>query len=232
MSAQHQQDAHHRGPAAIRWAPPGTASASTSRCSPPTRPRSSCACSTTTARPSSSASSCPSTPTRSGTATCRTRGPARSTATASTAPTSREAGHRFNPNKLLLDPYAKAHVGELQLGPGGVRLHARRRERRPDLRRARQRAASCRNAGSSTRPSPGARDRAPRVPWERTIFYETHVRGFTKLHPARARGAARHLRRPRAARRWSTTSAASASPRSSCCRSTPSSTTATCSRRA
>jgi isoamylase len=28
-----------------------------------------------------------------------------------------EAGHRFNPNKLLLDPYAKAHVGGC-VGPG------------------------------------------------------------------------------------------------------------------
>ena len=27
------------------------------------------------------------------------------------------------------------------------------------------------------------RDRRPNVPWERTIFYETHVRGFTKSHP-------------------------------------------------
>ena len=28
------------------------------------------------------------------------------------------------------------------------------------------------------------RERRPEVPWDRTIFYETHVRGFTKLHPA------------------------------------------------
>src|ERR1044071_6121822 len=28
-----------------------------------------------------------------------------------------ENGHRFNPNKLVLDPYAKAHMGELQWGP-------------------------------------------------------------------------------------------------------------------
>ncbi|PZQ63753.1 MAG: glycogen debranching enzyme GlgX, partial [Variovorax paradoxus] len=28
-----------------------------------------------------------------------------------------ENGHRFNPNKLLLDPYAKAHMGELIWGP-------------------------------------------------------------------------------------------------------------------
>ena len=42
---------------------------------------------------------------------------ARSTATACTARTSRKPGHRFNPNKLLLDPYAKAHVGELKWDP-------------------------------------------------------------------------------------------------------------------
>ena len=28
-----------------------------------------------------------------------------------------QAGHRFNPNKLLLDPYARAHVGELKWDP-------------------------------------------------------------------------------------------------------------------
>ena len=45
------------------------------------------------------------------------RGPARSTAIASTAPTSRRPGHRFNPNKLLLDPYAKQMVGQLEWNP-------------------------------------------------------------------------------------------------------------------
>ena len=45
---------------------------------------------------------------------------------------------------------------------------------------------SCRSAASSIRPSPGATAR-PARPWERTIVYETHVRGFTKRHPARAR---------------------------------------------
>src|SRR6266850_8619122 len=28
-----------------------------------------------------------------------------------------EAGHRFNPNKLLLDPYARAHIGALEWNP-------------------------------------------------------------------------------------------------------------------
>ena len=32
-------------------------------------------------------------------------------------PTSPTAGHRFNPNKLLLDPYARAHIGELKWDP-------------------------------------------------------------------------------------------------------------------
>ena len=51
------------------------------------------------------------------------------------------------------------------------------------------------------------------------------------LHQAASGGAgepARHLCRPRRARRWWTTSRASASPRSSCCRSTPSCRTSTC----
>ena len=43
-------------------------------------------------------------------------------------------------------------------------------------------------------------ERRPQIPWERTIIYETHVRGFTMRHPARAGGAARHLRRPDAPR--------------------------------
>ena len=51
-----------------------------------------------------------------------------------------EAGHRFNPNKLLLDPYAKQIEGTLRWGPElfGYTLGARRP--RPELRRARQRA--------------------------------------------------------------------------------------------
>ena len=50
-----------------------------------------------------------------------------------------EDGHRFNPNKLLLDPYARAHVGELKWNPAvfGYKMETRRR---PDVRRARQRA--------------------------------------------------------------------------------------------
>ena len=69
------------------------------------------------------------------------------------------------------------------------------------------------------------------VPWDHTILYETHVKGFTKRHPKVPESAARHLCRPRHRGGRSTTSSRSASPRSSCCRCTPSSTTAICSRR-
>ena len=48
-----------------------------------------------------------STPTRSGTPTCRTSAPVSSTGIACTVPTNPARGHRFNPAKLLLDPYAQ-----------------------------------------------------------------------------------------------------------------------------
>ena len=63
-----------------------------------------------------------------------------------------------------------------------------------------------------------------------SIFYEVHVKGFTKLHPGRARGAARHLRRAWRIPRRSRTCSGSASPRSSCFRCTSSCTTRSSSR--
>ncbi len=91
-------------------------------------------------------------------------------------------GHRFNPNKVLLDPYARAigralewddslfgyqrgHVGEdlsfseldsAPHAPLGVVVEAR---------------------------FEWGEDRAPRIPWEDTLIYETHVRGISMRHP-------------------------------------------------
>lgn len=42
--------------------------------------------------------------------------------------------------------------------------------------------ASCRNAGDRSRLQLG-RFPQPETSWERTIFYEMHVKGFTRLHP-------------------------------------------------
>ena len=88
-----------------------TAGAQISRFSPRMPSVSSSACSAPMAVMSSSASPCRNTRTRSGTATCRTSGQARFTAIGSTVPTSPRRGHRFNPNKLLIDPYARAIGG-------------------------------------------------------------------------------------------------------------------------
>jgi pullulanase/glycogen debranching enzyme len=66
-----------------------------------------------------------------------------------------EEGHRFNPHKLLLDPYAKDIVGGLRWNDAmfGYRVGHRREDLSFDRR---DNAAACRNAGSWRPPLPGA----------------------------------------------------------------------------
>ena len=95
-----------------------------------------------------------------------------------------EEGHRFNPNKLLLDPYARAHIGQLKWDAAcfGYAIGSEGDDRTFDKRDSAPFVPKCVvvdpnfdwNRESSWH----------RVPWDRTIFYEAHVRGFTKLHPA------------------------------------------------
>jgi isoamylase len=93
-----------------------------------------------------------------------------------------DAGHRFNPNKLLIDPYAKQLVGELRWGTElfGYQLNHPDKDKSFDERDSAPLMQKCRvidpafTWGSA---------RKPETPWERTVFYEMHVRGFTKLHP-------------------------------------------------
>jgi isoamylase len=94
-----------------------------------------------------------------------------------------EQGHRFNPNKLLLDPYAREFVGELKwdpacfgytLGAEGDDLTFDERDSAPFIPKS-----VVTDSGFDWRQSV-----KPLVPWDRTIVYETHVRGYTKLHPA------------------------------------------------
>ena len=88
----------------------------------------------------SSASSCRNTPTRSGTAICPMRGPGTVYGYRVHGPYEPEAGHRFNPNKLLLDPYAKALRRRARMGSDALFGYTHRTSaRRPDVRRARQR---------------------------------------------------------------------------------------------
>jgi isoamylase len=92
------------------------------------------------------------------------------------------AGHRFNPNKLLLDPYAKALVGSLRWSDAhfGYRIGSARGDLSFDRRDSAPGMPKCRVVDPAFT---WGRDRGPRIPWERTIFYEAHVRGFTMRHP-------------------------------------------------
>ena len=93
------------------------------------------------------------------------------------------AGHRFNPSKLLLDPYAKQLVGGLRWHDAlfGYKLGSAKADLGFDTRDSASWMPKCRVIDPAFT---WGRDRRPRIPWERTILYELHVRGFTKLHPA------------------------------------------------
>jgi isoamylase len=92
-----------------------------------------------------------------------------------------DAGHRFNPNKLLLDPYAKQLVGTLKwddavfgytLGSPDKDLSFDERDSAPFVPKSRVIDPAF-TWGNQPR---------PQVPWEQTIIYETHLKGFTKLN--------------------------------------------------
>jgi isoamylase len=91
-------------------------------------------------------------------------------------------GHRYNANKLLMDPYAEALAGSIDVrGP----IYGHPRDRGFDDRVFDERD----DAGSKARCVVVDRrfdwrdDAPPRVPWNDTVLYELHVKGFTKLHP-------------------------------------------------
>jgi isoamylase len=91
-------------------------------------------------------------------------------------------GYRFNPHKLLLDPYAKdvhggirwsdAHFG-YRLGHAKADLSFDRRDSAPGMPKSRV-VDPAFTWGD---------DRPPRTPWHDTVIYEAHVRGLTMRHP-------------------------------------------------
>lgn len=90
-----------------------------------------------------------------------------------------EEGHRFNPNKLLLDPYAKLLHGQVRWSDVlyGYRHHSPRGDLSFDHRDS---ASAMPKAVVTDSVYNWHDDRPPNVPWERTVIYETHVRGLTK----------------------------------------------------
>ena len=98
-------------------------------------------------------------------------------------------GHRFNRAKLLIDPYAKAVSGAIRwseelfghssAGPDSDLV--------PDSRDS---AGGMPKSVVVDQAFTWGEDSAPRIPWNRTVIYECHVRGMTMTHP----GVPEHLR--------------------------------------
>jgi len=94
-----------------------------------------------------------------------------------------ENGHRFNANKIVLDPYAKAIGRNLTWSDSmfGYRLGDPKQDLTFD---SHSNAAFAPLAVVVDPAFTWGDDRPPRTPWHKTVIYEVHVRGFTKLHPA------------------------------------------------
>src|SRR5467141_3334477 len=93
-----------------------------------------------------------------------------------------DAGHRFNPNKLVLDPYARGHFGDLTWNPAvfGYQL-----ETGDDTTFDERDSAPFMPKCVVVDPNFDWKGEPERrtVPWEHTIIYEVHLRGYTKLLP-------------------------------------------------
>lgn len=97
-------------------------------------------------------------------------------------------GLRYNPAKLLVDPYARGLVGELGYGPPTYG-HVVDDHAVGDPYGARDDRDSAGHVPHAvvvdTRDLPGPDPAAnrPWTPWSRTVVYEAHVKGLTMLHP-------------------------------------------------
>jgi isoamylase len=93
-----------------------------------------------------------------------------------------ERGHRFNPNKLVFDPYAKS-VGRFTRWSDelfGYEIGNPDEDLKLDPRDS---AAFAPLGEVVENAFSWGDDRRPRTPWHRTLIYEAHVRGITKRHP-------------------------------------------------
>ena len=93
-----------------------------------------------------------------------------------------EEGHRFNPAKLLLDPYAKAIAGSIKWSDAlfGYTIG------HPDADLSRDECDSAAGLPQCVVVDPAfswGNDAPPRTPWHKTLIYELHVKGFTIRHP-------------------------------------------------
>ncbi len=91
-------------------------------------------------------------------------------------------GHRFNPHKLLIDPYTKALFGALEWNDAhfGYQVGHEQADLSFDTRDNARWMPKCRVVDTAFT---WGGDRPPRTEWHETVMYELHVRGFTMLYP-------------------------------------------------
>jgi isoamylase len=93
-----------------------------------------------------------------------------------------DAGHRFNPAKLLIDPYTKAISGTIRWSDAifGYRIGDSAEDLSRDDRDSAQGIPKCVVVDPAFT---WGNDRPPRTPWHKTLIYELHPKGFTARHP-------------------------------------------------
>jgi glycogen operon protein len=93
-----------------------------------------------------------------------------------------ERGHRFNANKLLLDPYAKSLFGAFRWTDAhfGYRIGDKRGDLSFDRRNNASGMPKCLVVDTA---HTWSEDCPLRIPWHETLIYELHVRGFTVRNP-------------------------------------------------
>jgi len=94
-----------------------------------------------------------------------------------------EKGHRFNPHKLLIDPYAKAIEGPIRWEAGNTLPYEPDGEDADLVRDDSDDADAIPKGIVIDTDFDWEDDRPPATPWHETLIYEVHVKGFTKLHP-------------------------------------------------
>ncbi|GIW07712.1 MAG: glycogen operon protein GlgX homolog [Dehalococcoidia bacterium] len=93
-----------------------------------------------------------------------------------------EAGLRFNPNKLLIDPYAKAIAGAVDWRAPVFGYQVGH----PDADLSFDENDDAWGVPKSVVTHPyfdWEGDRSPQIPWHESVIYEVHVKGFTVRHP-------------------------------------------------
>jgi isoamylase len=91
-------------------------------------------------------------------------------------------GHRFNPHKLLVDPYARNLVGSVRWSDAlyGYVVGHKREDLSFDRRDSAPGMPKCQVVDNAFT---WGDDRPPAIEWNDMVIYEMHVRGFTMRHP-------------------------------------------------